>query len=201
MSIRRASGMPLWARVDRQTERDALLHRLGQIDGALLDLSQERRAIVDELRTVRDELYPTVPWCHGRRPPDMDCSPLAAVLQDAEDTSGRRLRATCLAILRRHGPTSLRELHGLLHRYGYVIQATRPVTALSDAMAYEVERGRARRVDRGVYEATGPEPRRRRDRPSPFPDLPDLPGAWTGVQPSSLDPVLDEDPHTWRPAG
>jgi hypothetical protein len=156
---------------------------------------------VDELAAIREELYPPVPWCHGRRPPDLDCSPLAAAPKGAEGTSGQWLRATCLTILRRHGPTSLRELHGLLHRYGYVIRATRPVTALSDAMAYEVERGRARRVDRGVYEATSPESPRRRGRPSPFPDLPDLPEAWTRSQPSSLDPSIDEDPLTWRPTG
>ena len=73
--------------------------------------------------------------------------------EHAQPLSGRALRATCVAILRRHGATSLLELHGLLHRYGYLMASTRPVTALSDAMAYEVEHGRRAACDRGVYEA------------------------------------------------
>jgi hypothetical protein len=187
--------------VEVQTERDALLHRLGKIDDRLLSLSEERRAIVDELTILRDALYPTVPWCHGRRPPDIDCSPLPPAAPGAMTVEGRRLRATCLTVLRRHGPTSLPELHGLLHRYGYVVSAARPVTALSDAMAYEVEQGRARRVERGVYEALGDPPRGRRGRPSPVPDLPDLPEPWASKHPSSLDPPLDEDPLWWRHTG
>src|SRR5699024_6219871 len=131
-------------RIERQTDRDALLHRLGQIDERLLSLSDERRGIVAALADIRDELYPVVPWCHGRRPPDLDAGPLPPVAADATAISGRHLRATCLAILRRHGPTSLRELHGLLHRYGYAVHAAHPVTCLSDAMAYEVEQRRAR---------------------------------------------------------
>lgn len=201
VSIRRASGMPLWARIERQTERDALLHRLDALDTRLLALSTERRAIVEELGEIRDELYPAVPWCHGRRPPDLDCSPLPPAAPGADAVEGRRLRAACLSILRRHGATALRELHGLLHRYGYVVRAVRPVTCLSDAMAYEVEQGRARRLARGVYEAIGAEPPRRRDRPSPFPDLPDLPEPWASTGPSALDPALDEDPSSWRTSG
>jgi hypothetical protein len=40
----------------RQTERDALVHRLRRIDDRLDDLSAERRPIVDELASVRGEL-------------------------------------------------------------------------------------------------------------------------------------------------
>ena len=114
---------------------------------------------MDALTELREQLYPPVPWAKGRRPPDVDRSPLPPATEGSQAISGRDLRITCLTILRRHGALCLPELHGLLHRYGYLIAATRPVTALSDAMAYEVEHGRARRVERGVYEAT--------DRPDP----------------------------------
>jgi hypothetical protein len=198
MSIRRTSGLPLAVRIERQVERDALLHRLDRIDARLLELSEERSAIVAELGKLRDELYPVVPWCHGRRPPDPDRGPLPPAAAGARAIAGRHLRATCLAILRRHGPTSLRELHSLLHRYGYVVRSTHPVTCLSDAMAYEVEQHRARRVERGTYEAVGEAPRRRRDRPAPYPEPPPHPEPWHPQGPSALDPTIEEDPLRWR---
>ena len=109
--------------------------------------------------------------------------------------SGRDLRIACLTILRRHGALKLPDLHALLHRYGYLIGAARPVTALSDAMAYETEHGRARRIDRGIYAAT--------DRPPPRshtpPTLDDRPGPGPVDGPTPLDPDLDEDPASWAP--
>lgn len=189
LDLRRASGLNLWVRVERQTDRDALVHRLAQLDGRLEALSEERRAIVDALTDLRDELYPPVPWARGRRPPDLDRSPLPPAPAGSQPLGGRDLRGTCLTILRRHGALTLYELHGLLHRYGYLIASRRPVTALSDAMAYEVERQRARRVQRGVYEATDEAPGRRiAAEPG---------GVWRTQQPSPLDPDLDEDPTTW----
>ena len=177
-----------------QTERDALVHRLRQIDEQLVQVSDERRAIVDALAELREQLYPPVPWAKGRRPPDVDRSPLPPATEGSQAISGRDLRITCLTILRRHGTLCLPELHGLLHRYGYLIAATRPVTALSDAMAYEVEHGRARRVERGVYRATDrPDPTRR--TAPPLEAFPSGPPPIDG--PSPLDPDLDEDPGTW----
>jgi hypothetical protein len=170
------------------------VHRLNQIDERLEKLSAERRSIVDALSELREELYPPVPWAHGRRPPDIDRSPLPPAPAGAQTIGGRDLRVTCLTILRRHGATSLPELHGLLHRYGYLVGARRPVTALSDAMAYEVERGRARRVERGIYASTCRPPRRRRAAP-PLADHPA--GPWLSHRPSPLDPDLDDDPGTW----
>ncbi len=196
--LRRASGLNLWARIERQTERDALVHRLGQLDERLEELSAERRAIVDALGELRDELYPAVPWSRGRRPPDLDRSPLPPAPQGSQALGGRDLRATCTTILRRHGRLSLPELHGLLHRYGYLIGSRRPVAALSDAMAYEVERGRARRVERGVYEARD-DRRRPRRPPPPLPDAPTV--LWIVERPSELDPDIDEDPASWTVHG
>jgi hypothetical protein len=175
--LRRASNLPLGARVERQVERDALVHRLRQLDDQLVRVSEERQAVVHALAELRDVLYPPVPWAKGRRPPDIDRAPLPAAPQGSQPLRARDLRATCLAILRRHGRLALPELHGLVHRYGYLVGAARPVQALADAMAYEVERGRARRPERGVYE------------PVPGHDPP------TGRSP--LDRDLDEDPRTW----
>ncbi len=196
--LRHASGLHLPARVERQIERDALVHRLEVLDARLAELAEERRAIVDELATLRQVLYPPVPWCHGRRPPPLDHAPLPPAPDGAQPLHGRDLRAACLAILRRHGPQALRELHGLLHRYGYLVGARRPVAALSDAMAYEVEQDRAQRLDRGLYGAAGAPPRRGRGRPGP--PLGGQPEPWIDQRPTPLDPDLDEDPTTWNPA-
>ena len=164
--LRRLSGLPLRARVERQIERDALVHRLQRIDDHLVAVTEERTAIVDALADLREQLYPPVPWAKGRRPPDVDRSPLPPAAEGSQAISGRDLRIACLAILRRHGALRLPDLHALLHRYGYLIAAARPVTALSDAMAYEMENGRARRVERGTYEATGRPPPRSHTPPS-----------------------------------
>jgi len=196
--LRRASGMSWWARVDLQVERDALLHRLERLDDELEELSRERQAIVAALTDLRELLYPPIPWAKGRRPPDVDHAPIPPATEGSTALSGRDLRATCLSILRRHGVLSLVELHGLVHRYGYVIGSRRPVTALSDAMAYEVEQQRARRVERGVYAAVDAPPRRRH-RPVTLPREPH--GVWISARPSAPDPDLDEDPDSWTIAG
>lgn len=133
-SIRQASGLNLRARADLQVERDALIHALEVLDERMRELSDDRLAIVHELEQLRDVLYPPVPRCHGRRPPDIDCAPLPPAPEGAPALSGRDLRSACLSILRHHGALTLPELHGLLHRYGYLIAARRPVAALSDAM-------------------------------------------------------------------
>jgi hypothetical protein len=182
------------ARVDLQVERDALVQRLDRLDDELEELSRERQAIVAALTELREVLYPPIPWAKGRRPPDVDHAPLPPATEGSTALGGRDLRATCLTILRRHGALSLVELHGLLHRYGYVISARRPVTALSDAMAYEVEQRRARRVERGVYEAIDAPPRRRH-RPVALPREPHA--VWISARPAALDPDVDEDPDTW----
>ncbi len=195
--IRRASNLPLLARVNRQIERDALVHRLSELDRSMEALSHERIAIVDALALARDELYPPIPWCHGRRPPDIDVAPLPPAPDGSEALTGRALRAACLEILRRHGDLPLRQLHGLLHRYGYVIGSRRPVAALSDALRHEVRSGRARRVERGTY---GARPRTSDKTTHRTPPLPQVPAPWDDRQPTPLDPVLDEDPPTWAPS-
>ena len=65
------------------------------------------------------------------------------------------MRASCVALLGGAGELSLSELHVLLHLSGFRVDSSQAVKALSDAMAYECEQGRAVRVARGVYAAPG----------------------------------------------
>jgi hypothetical protein len=195
--IRRASGMRRSLRTVLQTERDDVVHQLAELDRQLLDLSHARRALVDQLADLRDQLYPPIPWCHGRRPPDLDVPPLPPATADPEVLVGRPLRAACRAILRRHGTTSLRELHGLLHRYGYVIGSRRPVAALSDAMRHEVGAGRAVRVARGVYDLRPGRERHRVPRRTSAWPLPRDHATYQTSGTTPLDPDVDEDPATW----
>ena len=46
---------------------------------------------------------------------------------------------------------TLVEIHRELHLNGYAIASRHPVKRLADALAYETRKGRARRVDRGIY--------------------------------------------------
>lgn len=112
------------------------------------------------------------------------------------------LRSVCLTILRRHGPQRLRDLHGLLHCYGYFVASVRPVQRSGDAMAYEERCGRARRVARGTYEAVADAPEPPRPGwwgPSPEPDPRPLP--WvrpeTDPGPPLVDPRVADDPELW----
>jgi hypothetical protein len=57
----------------------------------------------------------------------------------------------CLAILSALGPQALPDLHAMLHRAGFAVANDLPVKALADALGYEADGGRARRVSRGVY--------------------------------------------------
>jgi len=50
---------------------------------------------------------------------------------------------------------SLTELHARLHRSDLAVAGRYPVKVLADALGYESDQGRVRRVQRGVYSATG----------------------------------------------
>lgn len=122
-----------------------------RLDQELASLTYRRRAAVRRLVALRDRLWPARPYRHVRRPAAVDAPPLPPCVEDPLVLRGAALRGTCLVILDRHGTLTLRELHELLHRYGFAIGNDRSVQALGDAMAYEHEQGRAVRVGRGVY--------------------------------------------------
>jgi hypothetical protein len=175
LALRHAAGLDRPTRVRVQIERDERIARLRQLDEELDRLAADRRELVDRLEDDRDRLYPPVPFVAGRRPPAHDQPPLPPQVTDPVLLGGRRLRSVALGLLRRHGPLALRDLHALLHWYGFAIDSPTPVRALADALGYEHEQGRAVRVRRGVYRAAGPLPRRGRHGrpdlgPHPSPD-------------------------------
>lgn len=191
-SHRRMANIPLGQRHRLLIDRAETIDRLRELDATLEALSAERRAILDSLDALRERLWPVDPSMKGRRPPAHDERVIAPAAFDDRPLSGRRLRSTCLAILRRHGAQRLRDLHDLLHRYGYSVSGPQPVKTLADAMGYERDSGRAIRVRRGVYDVDR-RPRRGGSRSMPLPRLMP-PGATPGIagEPSP-DPDLVDD--------
>ncbi len=175
---------------------------LSELDAELELLTARRRAYVERLRTYRRRLYPGMRNRHHRRTQLAHDPPMPPAPADATPVAGLELRRLAVSILDAHGAVSLRELHGLIHRYGYRLASERPVQRLADAMAYEVRNGRAQRVDRGVYgpiratsSATPAEPFIVRSEPGPDP----LPWATDPDEPTPVpvDPDLQDDPERW----
>jgi hypothetical protein len=133
-------------------ERDRSVAALAALDRRLVALSRERRRLVRVLRGQRRVLFPDYAK-RGRQPSPDGEERLPPVAADATRLWGRRLRAACRAVLAAaRAPVALGDLHAVLHDQGYAVHSGHVVKALADAMAYEVESGRARRVGRGVYE-------------------------------------------------
>ena len=84
-----------------------------------------------------------------------------------DDLWGRNLRFSLLTLLWQQGrPCSISELIGALGRLGLTVRGDPPKT-VGDALRYEVELGRVRRVRRGQYQVLERPPttvRRHRDR-------------------------------------
>jgi len=134
----------------------ALLDRASELDAAQQALAVELADIRTNLAEMRVVMWPRVEpkdIVHGFRlthrggPP-----PIPPVAPNAHALLGKHLRSTVLAVLARNGrPMTLVELHRELHLNGYAIASRQPVKRLADALGYETVKGRARRVDRGVY--------------------------------------------------
>jgi hypothetical protein len=63
---------------------------------------------------------------------------------------GIELRYVLTMHLAVHGPASVTELIGALHHHGFCVSG-RPSKAVSDALRWEIERGRVHRLARGRY--------------------------------------------------
>lgn len=125
------------------------------VDQELAALRRRRRDLAATIRAHRTRLWPTAAW-RGRQPGPDGSEQLPPAPHDAPRLWGRRLRAQCRAILAAvRGPLELPQLHAMLHDHGFLIRSRHVVKALSDAMSYEVENGRARRIARGTYELLG----------------------------------------------
>lgn len=172
-------------------QRAAALDELERIDHELEALSARRRELLDRLDRLRGRLWPNRSGHHQRCRGAVDEPPVPPPPPGAERVAGRDLRTTAVALLHRHGSCPLRELHGLLHRYGYVIDGARPVQQLSDALRYEVEQGRCERVSRGVYRAVCPSP------PAELHTVEPLPWSDPDRLHPPADPSVADDPERW----
>ena len=133
----------------------SFLADIGEVDGQLGELAGRRRSLVKELQSRRVLLMPVLSRGGGRAPVGDGLVCLPPVDLEAPALWGRRLRASCVALLGGAGELSLSELHVLLHLSGFRVDSSQAVKALSDAMAYECEQGRAVRVATGVYATPG----------------------------------------------
>lgn len=136
-----------------EDERAKLLDEIAALDEQVQALRRERHEAVHRCREIAATLAPTYHW-GGRRPGTDGLEQLPPAAPNAEPLHGARLRSTCRDLLRERGPLELRQLHELLHLRGYLVHSDAPVRALADALAYEVARGRVRRVCRGTYALT-----------------------------------------------
>lgn len=166
MDFKRVDPLPRYGMVFgelRRTllaERDQLRRDLARLDAQLADLARRRQAVKDDLDERHRRLFPDPDHRRGRQP-DPDGRPQLPPLEhETVKLWGRRLRSVCLALLRASGALPLPALHALLHRHGYEIEGDNQVKVLADAMAYEVDQGRARRPKRGVYEVADAAPPR-----------------------------------------
>ncbi len=185
----------------RELHADQMV-RVRAIDEVIESLVDERLACLDVLVDCRDQLRPRWGRRHSRRRSSVDEAPFPEATNEARPVEGVGLRSVALTILRRHGPQRLRDLHGLIHLYGYRIESVRPVQRLGDAMAYELRQGRVVRLERGVYEAVEPHPGPTRYVP-PTVALDDI-LPWdrpiTDPGPPHIDPDVATDPELWSSA-
>jgi hypothetical protein len=143
-------------------EEDELRRQLDQVDQALVDLTVERRRLLQQIEALHDQVRPCSEGARGRRARAVTHEePLPPIAARPCWLIGRPLRAVCLAFLRRAPePLTLRQLHVILHRCGYAIVSPVPVKTLADALGHETTAGRARRVRRGTYTVTKVPPSR-----------------------------------------
>ncbi len=132
---------------------------IDELDRQLKGLIRQRRELTGELRAHRRRLFPSI-GVRGRQPGPDGSVQLPPVPDGATFLYGRRLRALCVGLLSRLGPMPLVQLHALLHKLKFAVAGATPVKALADALGYETDIGRARRVERGVYEALVAPPNR-----------------------------------------
>ena len=148
--IRQYSPVVGRKRAQLESEYADLGRDLHDLDRELSRLSRQRQAVQRKRRAIRSRLWLNLAK-RGRRPAPDGTEALPPASRDATLLWGRRLRARCREILRRHGSLALPDLHAELHRCGYAIDHRYPVKALGDALGYEADQGRVRRVSRGVY--------------------------------------------------
>jgi hypothetical protein len=137
-------------------ESSALLDRATELDAAQRVLADELGGVRTRLAELRIALWPQIDTkdiVHGfRRTRRGGPPPIPPAARNSLPLHGKHLRSGVLAILLRHErPMTLVDIHRELHLSGYVMASREPVKRLGNVLAYEVVKGRARRVDRATY--------------------------------------------------
>ena len=133
---------------------DDVSRRRDELDAQLARLARERHELQRERADLRERIWPRWLRGRGRRLQAVDAADqaLPPLPEQPQLCWGRGLRAILLRILRDFGSAvSLVEIHRSLHLLGVAVDSEHPAKALSDALGYEVEQGRAERVVRGRY--------------------------------------------------
>src|SRR4051812_7075614 len=91
---------------------DAVRARINELDGQLVALSEERRALLDEIGSLHEQLRPRWTGTRGRRRRVISHEePLPPTGEQPTPLCGVELRAICIAFLRKAtGPLTLRQL-------------------------------------------------------------------------------------------
>jgi hypothetical protein len=142
-----------------------LLERERELVAAATAVEAEQRRLAEryvELRRELVEIHKLLwlpdrggPYRKTRRPEVAGPSPIPPPVAGAQLLRGRPLRRAVLASLNEAGrPLTLTEIHRSLHLSGYQLRSDHAVKQLGDALRYEEQRGRVRRVARGTYERT-----------------------------------------------
>jgi hypothetical protein len=133
-----------------------LLDRATELDAAQRLLAGELANVRSQLAALRVVMWPRVDpkdIVHGFRITHRGGpAPVPPVAANSRPLTGKHLRSTVLAVLARNDrPMTLVEIHRELHLNGYAIASRRPVQRLADCLGYEIVKGRAKRVDRGIF--------------------------------------------------
>lgn len=139
-----------------RAESSVLLDRATELDAAQRLLACELADVRTSLAELRVAMWPRIDpkdIIHGfRRTRRGGPPPIPPAATNSLPLHGKSLRSTVLAmLLRNERPMTLVEMHRELHLGGYVIASREPVKRLGNVLAYEVGKGRARRVDRATY--------------------------------------------------
>jgi hypothetical protein len=148
----------------RFRDRPEMLARERELADAITEVEREQQRLAERYTELRHELVEL----HGLLwPPDRDGpyrktwrpevpgpAAIPPPVIDARPLRGRPLRkAVVAALAAADRPLTLTEIRRALHLSGYVLTSEQPVKQLGDALRYEEQRDRVRRIARGTYEA------------------------------------------------
>ena len=156
-------------RRDRQRLVARRAHLIAEVEALDAEHGRSARRMTHlrrELGRLRSLLWPNGEgrgWRGFRRPRVGGPAPVGPTAPDALPVRGRSLRYAAVGVLVRAGePLTLPDIHRRLHLSGYRIDGEHQVKQLADALGYEHRRGRAHRIERGVYGVGELTPARRR---------------------------------------